>query len=85
MTTRTWREIITSELGDTGESWADVVSCTLTEQELDVEFDAGFGGTEGKPFTLWTAKRVYFPTEYDGAEWAGSAARDPDGQPTEHI
>ena len=83
--TATWRELIAEAMEESGETWSDVVSSTLTEQELDVEFDSGFGAAEGKPFTLWTEKRVYFPTEYDGAEGCRSVARNPDGQPTEHI
>jgi len=55
-------------------------------QELLVQAmsDQGDGGTEGAPFTLWTAKAVYFPVQYDGAEWVGSASRHPDGVPTQH-
>ena len=41
-------------------------------------------GSEGKPFTIWTANTVYFPVVYDGAEWVGSVSRNPDGKPTDH-
>lgn len=81
----TWKALITEELQLQGESWDDIVSITLTEDELNKEFDDSFGIAEGKPFTAWTARRVYFPVCYDGSEWVDSVSRDPDGQPTEHC
>ncbi len=78
-------ELIGLALGEVGEGWGDVVSCTLSEDELDVRFDDGYGCAEGKPFTLWTTNRVYFPTEYDGLEDVASVSRDPDGRPTDHV
>lgn len=79
-----WKERITATLTDCGETWKDVESCTLTDDEMAESFNSGFGGTEGLPFTVWTVKRVYFPICYDGSEWVGSVARNPDGKPTEH-
>lgn len=81
----TWREQITHEMGQHGESWDDVQACTLSDAELNAQFNPDFGWPEGKPFTVWTAQRVYFPVTYDGAEWCGSVSRIPDGKPTEHI
>lgn len=81
----TWRKLIEKELNAQNETWVDVVSCTLLEKELDEEFDAGFGLPEGKPFTLWTHDRVYFPVCYDGAEWVSSVSRLPDAVPTKHV
>lgn len=79
-----WRDLIGKELTQNGESWDDVDSNTLSESEMDTKFNDGWGGSEGKPFTLWTHRRVYFPVVYDGAEWVGSVSRNPDGVPTEH-
>jgi hypothetical protein len=79
-----WRELIVAEMADHGESFADVKACTITDGELDERFDAGFGGTEGKPFALWTSARVYFPLSYDGAEWCGSAPRHPSDETLAH-
>ena len=81
----TWRGYIEDAMKDNGESWSDVVSCTLSGEGLDKPFDSGYGGTEGDPFTVWTARRVYFPACYDGAEWCASVSRNPDGMATEHI
>ena len=69
MNMESWKSMISEEMKSHDDSWDDVVSCTLTEEELYESFDNGFGGEEGKPFTLWTKTRVYFPVCYDGAEW----------------
>ena len=81
----TWRELITVTMDDVGEKWEDVVAFAPTDMDLDREFYDGFGGSEGKPFTLWTKNRVYFPVVYDGAEWVGSVPRNPNGEITKHI
>ena len=80
-----WKEQIKYEMKQYDETFEDVVSCTLTDEELLEEYYEGYGTSEGKPFTLWTKNRVYFPVVYDGAEWCGSVSRNPDGKPTSHI
>jgi hypothetical protein len=52
--------------------------------ELNREFDDDFGAIEGAPFCLWTYKRVYFPTSYDGSEGVMSVSRNPDGEVVNH-
>lgn len=81
----TWKEAISNELEAQGETWDDIESITLSEDELNVEFYAGYGETEGKPFTAWTTRRVYFPVQHDGAESVRSVSRILDGKPTHHI
>lgn len=81
----TWRTLISGEMKDYGESWDDIESCTLTDEQLDQSFDPGYGREEGDPFTVWTAKRVYFPACYDGSEWCTSVSRHPDGERTSHV
>ena len=76
----TWRELIKSAAGDD-----KIIAYTLSDKELDVEFDDGFGGSEGKPFTAWSYDYVYFPVVYDGAEWVGRAPRNPCPEATEHM
>lgn len=78
-----WRELIQYEREDRGDLDGALV-CTLSEPELDVRFDSGYGLPEGKPFTAWTERRVYFPICYDGAESVGSAPRNPCDEATEH-
>lgn len=51
---------------------------------LDREFDDGWGGIQGHPFTLWTESRVYFPVTYDGKEWCASVPRHPCVEPSQH-
>jgi hypothetical protein len=83
-----WRRMLTSAMFEHGESWADVVSCTLDDAELDRVFDPGFGSAEGTPFWLWTKRRVYFATEYDGSEDVKSVPLSPAaavGESPEHI
>lgn len=81
----TWRELISMALQTRKESWADVSHTTLSDDDLDLRFDSGYGSSKGKPFTLWTAKRVYFPATYDGAEWVESVPRHPCGEETTHV
>jgi hypothetical protein len=76
----TWRIQIEIARGDDG----PITHCTLTEEEMDQEFDDGYGISKGKPFTAWSEKRVYFPVVYDGAEWVGSAPRHPCDEATGH-
>lgn len=79
-----WRAMIREEMDIHNDSFDNVEGCTLTEEELDSDFDGGFGVAEGKPFTLWTLARVYFPVVYDGSEWVGSAPRHPCAETTAH-
>ena len=81
----TWREEISAEMAKHGETWADVVGCTLDDAALDRRFDADFGGINGVPFTLWTARRVYVPATHDFGEWAASVPRHPCGEATKHV
>jgi hypothetical protein len=81
----TWRAELLEERHNHDESFKDIESSTLSEDELDREFDSGFGGTEGRPFTVWTKGRVYFPGCYDGLEWVDSVSRHPDGISTNHV
>ncbi len=62
-----------------------IIACTLSEEELLEEFDDGFGGSQGKPFTAWSEAYVYFPVVYDGAEWVGAAPRKPCDLATDHV
>lgn len=72
-----WKTLIGDALQEHGESWADIEASTLTEAQLLQPL------TVDCPFTIWTAKRVYFPWEYDGDQWVGSVSRQPDGIPTD--
>ena len=62
----------------------EIIECTLTADQLDYEFDDGFGGSCGHSFTAWSEKYVYFPVVYDGSEWVGRAPRNPCDEATPH-
>jgi hypothetical protein len=78
----TWRKELAAKFKQyPGEG---LVAVTLTDAELDEEFDSGYGSPKGAPFTAWSQNRVYFPVGYDGAEWIGSVPRNPCDEATEH-
>jgi len=82
----TWETLLKAELLAHGESFDDIVYNTMTPEMMRIEFDGGSGIPEGRPFTVWTKSRVYFPScGYEGGEWVESVSRNPDGMPTEHI
>jgi len=62
-----------------------IIHCTLTESEMAIEFDNGFGCSEGKPFTAWSKYWVYFPVVYDGAEWISRVPRNPCDKSMGHV
>jgi len=80
----TWKSLIVDTMEQHGDSFDNIVDFTPADLDWDREFDDGFGGENGKPFTAWTENRVYFPVCYDGAEWVGSAPRNPCDEETEH-
>lgn len=94
----TWRELIAREMATHGDAWDHPHRVALPPQpdpdewgdrefvsDLDAEFDHGYGGINGCPFTVWTEDWVYFPVVYDGAESVGSAPRNPCDVATEHV
>lgn len=80
MSTTTWR----NELNLTLVKGESIIACTISDEELDREFDDSYGGTEGSPFTAWSENWVYFPICYDGSEWVGLAPRNPGGRSMGH-
>ncbi len=77
----TWRSALKVATDQTKDPFTD---CTLSDEELDKEFDSGYGGSEGKDFTAWGETYVYFPVVYDGAEWVGWSLRNPCDTSTKH-
>lgn len=77
MSMTTWRQEL-EQVRD-GE---EIIAYAPNQAAFDIEFDAGYGGTNGPPVLAWSDTRVFFPVVYDGAEWLGSAPRNPqaDGQ-----
>lgn len=53
-----------------------VIHCTIQDRWLDEKNQyIAMGAAEG--LTIWSERRVYFPLQYDGDLWIGSAPRDP--------
>ena len=53
------------------QTWADV------REQLDYEYDDGFGGPDCHAILVWTANRVIFVSEYDGSTCLRSVPRNP--------
>ena len=80
-----WFKMINESMVFKNDSWSNVEQNTMTDEDMNLMFDTGFGHTEGIPFTVWTHDFIYFPVCYDGREWVGSVSRNPDGKPTYHF
>ncbi len=80
----TWRKAFEAERTGSPDS-SPVVAVAPDESVLDVEFDPGYGGSEGPAVLIWTESHVYFPVVYDGAEWLGCAPRNPVPEGQEHV
>lgn len=74
----TWRKELRDHFKETGDSFDNII-ITLTDKELDKEFDADFGSKNGQPFTAWSDNWVYFSYEYDGADYIERVERHPPG------
>ncbi len=59
----TWRRSLLYWLDRNNETFDDLVSCTLTETDLDFEFNKHGGPYEGEAFYAWTKDFVYFSKE----------------------
>jgi len=82
--TTTWKKELSKAFQENGDSWDNVEHNTMSEEEMDKEFDPCYGFKKGIPFTVWTKDYVYFPVFYDGDEWVGKVSRNPDGKATPH-
>lgn len=82
--TTTWQEAFDSERVDVRDT-SPVIAVAPNEAALAVRFDPGYGGSEGPAVLIWTEERVYFPVVYDGAEWMGSAPRNPQPEGQSHV
>lgn len=87
MSRKSWGEMVRAEMKEHGDSPLAIEQSVppFDTPDMTRKFDAGYGTSEGCPFTVWTKTRVYFPIVYDGAEWVGSVARNPDGNATGHF
>lgn len=70
-----WIGYLAEELDRRGETEADITGLAPGADALIAPFDRF--GTPIRGFTVWTAKRVYFPTVYDSFPSVQSVAREP--------
>jgi hypothetical protein len=82
--TTTWRQLLVEEMQDRGDP-GPVIAYAPDGQAFDVVFYAGYGLPEGPSVLAWTDTYVYFPVQYDGAEWLGSVPRHPVKQGQYHV
>lgn len=80
----TWRTEL-AEAMKTADDPGPIIAVAPDEAVLDIQFDGGFGGSNGTPMLAWTETRVYFPVVYDGSEWIGSAPRNPQSEGQAHV
>lgn len=80
---KSWNSMLKNEFEQNGDDFSKMKT-TLNTEDLNREFDTGFGASVGDPFTAWGERYVYFPVVYDGSEWVGSAPRNPCDTVTNH-
>ncbi len=80
----TWNIMLKEAFESNKEDYSKMIT-TLSGKELTRDFNCGFGSSNGDSFTAWGEKYVYFPVVYDGAEWVGSAPRNPCNETTPHM
>lgn len=80
----TWEQALADAMERYGDA-GPVLYYAPDIESFRVEFDPGYGGSEGPPVLAWTENRVYFPVTYDGAEWLGSAPRNPQFEGQGHV
>lgn len=74
----TIREGIGEKMMENGETWSDVKTSTISNKDLDTEFENSYGMPSCNSFMVWTKKNVYFPVCYDGYIIFSSVPRNPD-------
>jgi hypothetical protein len=55
----------------------NIVSCTLSDEEMKQEFLNDFGCDDVKHFTAWSEEFVYYSTSYDGHISVDRVKRNP--------
>lgn len=76
MSDTSWRELL-EEARQAAADESAIVAYAPDEASFDVHLSRRLD------VLAWSTRRVYFPVVYDGAEWIGSAPRNPvtEGQP----
>lgn len=80
----TWRQLLAEEMCRRGDLGL-VIAYAPNKAAFDVVFDDNYGLPDGPSVLAWTEAYVYFPVEYDGAEWMGSVPRHPTSHGQAHV
>lgn len=75
----TWREQIEEFF-----NWNELIRCTRTDEEMEVEFDAEVNVIKGIEFTAWTKYYVIFPLSCGGVGSIGMVPRSPCKKSSQH-
>ena len=75
----TWRKELEQAFIKTKDSW-ETLQITLSEEELNKEFEDGAGEQEGNSFYAWSDNWVYFVNSFDGMERVDYIPRNPTSQ-----
>lgn len=73
----TIRDGVSDRMMANGETWNDVETKTISDWEMDTEFENSYGSKSCNAFMIWTKKHVYFPVCYDGCILFYSVPRNP--------
>jgi hypothetical protein len=84
MAMTTWDALL-AEAMEVANDPGPVAAKAPDEAAFQVEFDDGYGSSEGLDVLAWTDVRVYFPVVHDGAEYLGSAPRNPQMEGQSHV
>lgn len=80
-----WGSMLDKLFKENGDSHENILGMAPANLDLHRTFNSGWGGSNGKPFTIWTEKYVYFPGVYDGSEWIAFVRRHPCDVATQHV
>ena len=77
----TWKELILIEMEKYNETLDDIISNTMSEEEMNKEFDNEWGGNSAYYFTIWSKTRIYFSAVNDGVfNLVESISRNPNNK-----
>lgn len=79
-----WREELQKHFKITGDSFDNII-INISDEELDREFNGGYGSSEGTSFQAWSDHYTYFNYEYDGSDFILRVPRHPPGYIDEQM
>jgi len=80
----TWYDMLRNEMEEQNDP-GPVIKHAPNRIAFNTVFNTDYGSLRGPHVLAWTETRVYFPICYHGAEFIGSAPRNPQDDGQEHI